>query len=321
MDIFRKASMLTLATITALSVAGCKLSDLIDDDESGNITLLQGKALAGRPITSATIDIKDANGQEFRVVSDEQGTFSLVAEEMDHTPLAGPVVVRMTTATGDVMYSVLCNVVYGRMDTVNVHALTTFAMNKTSPLDDQATYNLWETTAKTLYCNASFADNFRDLAYTVGTDFNFFNTSFNADGTGFDAVLQDFDASLTVESAVEPFLIQNSLGSLVTYAGSEWLASGTVTAGSVSETLTDEPIGQQEITVEELRTLIEDLVEEVGGEPVQLVSVTVTLDGTGLGEEGTVAEMQMSGQVSLESASAIKRSFDIALTLERTTTP
>ena len=45
MDIFRKASMLTLATITALSVAGCKLSDLIDDDESGNITLLQGKAL------------------------------------------------------------------------------------------------------------------------------------------------------------------------------------------------------------------------------------------------------------------------------------
>ena len=66
-----------VAALGAITLTGCKLSDLTDSDDDGSTVVLQGRAAIGAPMAGATIDIKDAYGREYRVYADGSGYFSL----------------------------------------------------------------------------------------------------------------------------------------------------------------------------------------------------------------------------------------------------
>ena len=299
-------------SVSATGLAGCKLSDLTDSDESTSRTLIQGRAAVGAPMVGATIDIKDANGQQFRVYSDGSGYFSLIldSEEDDFEDLAAPIIVRATN-NEDVYPSVLCNIVYGELDSVNVHPVTEYVMDQTAAVD--TAYALWETTGKTGYCNAAFAYNFRATASTLDTTFNFFNSAFDADGTGFDAILDSFNPdTFTPIAAAEDFHILNGLGSLVIIPGTTWssTASGTF-AGQPYE---DSRVTEITVTADGLRNLIDALLEEESAQDVEIESLTITVEGDGIGEEGTTVQANLKGKAGV---GLVTRSFNITVDLER----
>jgi hypothetical protein len=295
---------------TALTgLAGCEISGSDDNSEA---TLIQGRAAVGVPMVGATIDIKDANGQQFRVYSNGSGYFALVldSEADNFEDLAAPIIVRATN-NEDVYHSVLCNIVYGEFDSVNVHPVTEYVMNQTASAD--TAYALWETTGKTGYCNAAFAHNFRATASTLGTTFNFFNSAFDADGTGFDAILDSFNpATFTPVDAADDFHIQNGLGSLVVIPGTIWssTASGTFDGQAYDDSRTAEIT----VTAEGLRNLIDTLLEEETAQDVEIKSLVITLEGDGTGEEGTSVLANLKGKAD---AGSITRSFNITVDLER----
>ena len=109
-----------VAALGAITLTGCKLSDLTDSEDDGSKVVLQGRAAIGAPMAGATIDIKDANGNSYRVYADASGYFALEIEEEEFRPrlivptseLRAPVIVRATFNESE-YHSVLCNVVYG----------------------------------------------------------------------------------------------------------------------------------------------------------------------------------------------------------------
>lgn len=304
-----------IAAATAISLTGCKLSDLNDSDEDTRTTPVQGRAAIGAPMVGATIDIKDANGQEFRVYSDGTGYFALVldSEEDVFDDLAAPVIIRATN-NEDVYHSVLCNIVYGEFDSVNVHPLTEYVMDETASV--ATAYALWETTGKDGYCNAAFAYNFRAAASTLGTAFNFFNSAFDADGTGFDAVLDSFNPNTFMPvAAADDFHILNGLGSLVVIPGTTWSATASGTFDG--ETFEDSRTGEITVNAEGLRDLIDTLLEDEAAQEVEIESLVITLEGDGIGEEGTIVQANLRGRAALADLGFVTRNFNINVDLER----
>lgn len=305
-------ALAAIFTVSVIGLSGCKLSDLNDADKNTSTTLIQGRAAVGAPMVGATIDIKDANGQEFRVYSDGSGYFALTldSEEDVFDDLAAPILVRATN-NEDVYHSVLCNIVYGEFDSVNVHPLTEYVMDETAPV--ATAYAMWETTGKTGYCNAAFAYNFRATASTLGTDFNFFNSAFDANGTGFDAILDSFNpATFTPVAAADDFHIMNGLNSLVVIPGTTWssTASGTFDGAAYADSRT----GEITVTAEGLRELIDTLLEEEAAQEVEIESLVITLEGDGIGEEGTTVQANLKGKADV---GLITRNFNITVDLER----
>lgn len=297
---------------SSAGLAGCKISDLNDSDDNTSFTAIQGRAAVGAPMVGATIDIKDANGQQFRVYTDGSGYFSLTldSEEDGFEELAAPIIVRATN-NEDVYHSVLCNIVYGEFDSVNVHPLTEYVMDETAPV--ATAYAMWETTGKTGYCNAEFAYNFRATASTLGTDFNFFNSAFDANGTGFDAILDSFNPNTFVPvAAADNFHIVNGLSSLVVIPGTTWssTASGTFDGAAYADSRTAEIA----VTAEGLRELIDTLLEEEAAQEVEIESLVITLEGDGIGEEGTTVQANLKGKADV---GLITRNFNITVDLER----
>mgnify|MGYP006142654897 CR=1 FL=1 len=308
-------SLAALATAATFALTGCELSGLTDSDDDTRSTPIQGRAATGAPMVGATIDIKDANGQEFRVYTDGSGYFALTldSEEDVFEALAAPILVRATN-NADVYHSVLCNIVYGEFDSVNVHPLTEYVMDETAAVD--TAYAMWETTGKGEYCNAEFAYNFRAAADTLNTDFNFFNSAFDANGTGFDAILDSFNP-VTFDPVVpaENFHILNGLGSLVLIPGTIWSATGSGTFGG--EAYEDSRNVETPVTAAGLRTLIETLLEEEAAQDIEIESLTITLAGDGIGEEGTTVQANVRGTAALATPSFVRRNFNIDLDLER----
>jgi hypothetical protein len=71
-------SALTMAVCASIGLSGCKLSDLIDADESTSFIALQGTATTTTgPMIGARVDIKDASGQEYVAYVNNKGYFSL----------------------------------------------------------------------------------------------------------------------------------------------------------------------------------------------------------------------------------------------------
>lgn len=295
------------AAITGLT--GCELSG---SDGNSEATLIQGRAATDTPMVGATIDIKDANGQQFRAYSDGSGYFALIldSEEDSFEDLAAPIIVRATN-NEDVYHSVLCNIVYGELDSVNVHPLTEYVMDQTTSVDDA--YALWETTGKAGYCNADFAYNFRATASTLGTTFNFFNSAFDANDSGFDAILDSFNpATFTPVAAADNFHIINGLGSLVVIPGTIWstTASGTFDGLPYADSRNEEIT----VTAEGLRSLIDTLLEEETAKEVDIESLAITLEGDGIGEEGTIVQANLKGKAVVDM---VTRKFNITVELER----
>lgn len=304
----RHALIASLVT-SLIGLSGCKVSGSDGDSEA---TLIQGRAATDTPMVGATIDIKDANGQQFRVYSDGSGYFALIldSEEDSFDDLAAPIIVRATN-NEDVYHSVLCNLVYGELDSVNVHPLTEYVMDQTSPVDNA--YALWETTAKGNYCNAAFAYNFRATASTLGTSFNFFNSAFDANNTGFDAILDSFNpATFTPVAAADDFHIVNGLGSLVVIPGTIWsiAADGTFNGLPYSDARNLEvPVNPQG-----LRNLVDTLLEDETAQDVEIESLVITLEGDGIGEEGTTVQAKLKGKAVVN---AVSQAFNITVDLER----
>lgn len=295
------------AAITGLT--GCKVSG---SDGNSEATLIQGRAATDTPMVGATIDIKDANGQQFRVYSDGSGYFALILDREDGSfdDLAAPIIVRATN-NEDVYHSVLCNIVYGEFDSVNVHPLTEYVMDQTAAVD--SAYDLWETTAKGGYCNAAFAYHFRAAASTLGTTFNFFNSAFDANNTGFDLILNSFNpATFTPVAAADDFHIVNGLSSLVVIPGTIWssTASGTFDGLAYDDSRNSEVA----VTAEGLRNLIDTLLEEETAKEVEIESLIITLEGDGIGEEGTTVQANLKGKAVVDMLS---RAFNITVDLER----
>lgn len=303
---------LAALAVSVTGLAGCKLSDLTDSDESTSKTLIQGRAAVGAPMVGATIDIKDANGQQFRVYSDGSGYFALIldSEEDSFEDLVAPIIVRATN-NEDVYHSVLCNIVYGEFDSINVHPVTEYVMDQTASVD--TAYNLWETTGKTGYCNAAFAYNFRATASTLDSTFNFFNSAFDADGTGFDAILDSFNpATFTPVAAADDFHILNGLGSLVVIPGTTW--SSTASGTFAGQDYEDSRITEITVTADGLRDLVDTLLEEEAAQEVEIESLVITLEGDGIGEEGTTVQANLNGKADV---GLVTRSFNITVDLER----
>lgn len=310
-------SLTAIAAAASIGLTGCKLSDLNDSDEDTRVTLIQGRAATTAPMAGATIEIKDANGQEFRVYSDGSGYFSLVldTEEDVFDDLLAPVIIRATD-NEDVYHSVLCNIVYGEFDSVNVHPLTDYVMNETAAV--ATAYAMWASGASNNYCNEPFINVFRDTASTLGTSFNFFNSAFDANGSGFDALLDSFNPETFVrENADAGFRILNGLGSLALIPGTTWAATatGTLDGNAVNE----EFAGEVEVTAAGLRDLIDGVLEDVTGDEIEIESLTITLEGDGVGEVGTQVTAVLKGKAALASLSSVTRNFNVTVELERIT--
>ena len=314
----RLALVAALGTIT---LTGCKLSDLTDSDDDTSTVALQGRAAIGAPMAGATIDIKDANSNTYRVYADASGYFSLVLDEEEFLPrgvesstlLRGPIIVRATFNETE-YHSVLCNVVYGEFDSVNVHPLTDYVMNETA--DVATAYNMWTSGASDNYCNEEFMDNFRNTAATLETTFNFFNSAFDANGTGFDAVLDSFNPeTFTAEPAADNFRILNGLGSLVLVPGTTWAATATGTFDG--DPVNEERTGEVEITADGLRELIGNVLESAAEDEIEIDSLTITLEGDGIGEIGTQVTAVLKGKAGLASLGFVTRSFNVTVELER----
>lgn len=302
-------ALITGLAATIAGLTGCKISG---SDGNSEATLMQGRAATDTPMVGATIDIKDANGQQFRVYSDGSGYFALVldSEEDSFDDLAAPIIVRATN-NEDVYHSVLCNIVYGEFDSVNVHPLTEYVMDQTTAVD--SAYALWETSAKGDYCNAAFAYNFRAAASTLGTNFNFFNSAFDANNTGFDLILNSFNpVTFTPVAAADDFHIVNGLGSLVVIPGTIWSvsASGTFNGLPYDDSRSEEVA----VTAEGLRNLIDTLLEDETAQDVEIESLVITLEGDGIGEEGTTVQANLKGKAVVDTAS---QAFNITVDLER----
>jgi hypothetical protein len=254
--------------LASVSLSACKLSDLVgDDDEKTSFVALQGRAAnTDGPMAGATINIKDANGQTFTVFSNASGYFSLQQDTADegYADLAAPIIVR--TDFNETRYnSVLCNVVYSNLstaiDTVNVNTLTEFVMYETTGTSSTA-YDNWTTSAKDQYCNQVFAENFSSTAFGLDSEFNFFNTLFDANNTGFDILLRGFSSSgFALDEPAEGFHVRDSLGSIVNFEDGFWLIQATGNSGSdsISATRAEQAIT---ITLPDLRAFIEELIEE-----------------------------------------------------------
>ncbi len=308
-----------------LSASGCKLSDLVDsDDESTSFVALQGRAAnADGPMASAVIEVKDSNPatSPITLYANSSGYFSLVQDSAaeDYVELSPPIIIR--TDYNDVSYnSVLCNIVYGNLsdavDTVNIHPLTEFVMYETTGTSSTA-YENWTTGASDQYCNEMFAVNFNNTAASLGTDFNFFNTLFSANGTGFDALLRDFSPEgFPLPDASPEFHISDSLGSLTNFAEGLWRieATGSVGSSSISRTFDESDIT---ITLPDLRAFAQELIEEASEADATINSLTVSIQGDGIGEIGSTVSANLRGSASLSGASAVSRSFNIDINVER----
>ena len=324
----KSLSMLPLALLIggATLLGGCKLSDLNDDDDDdGPTVVLQGRAAVGGPMIGATIDIKDADGREFRVYSDASGYFSLTLDDDDVAPrfiapatsLTAPIIVR-ADYNESTYHSVLCNIVYGERDSVNVHPLTQYVMNSTATV--ASAYANWTDGASDDYCNAAFNDVFRDTAATLGSPFNFFNSAFSANGSGFDATLASFNpATFDRGTAAEGFHIANGLGSLVLIPGTVW--SGTV-SGKFGEDTIEEMVEQElDVDAAGLRSLVEELLAGYSRDSIEIESLTAVVEGDGTGEAGTTFKAVLKGKAAINGLSVVTRSFNITMELERIVTP
>lgn len=310
-----------VAALGAITLTGCKLSDLTDSEDDGSKVVLQGRAAIGAPMAGATIDIKDANGNSYRVYADASGYFALEIEEEEFRPrlivptseLRAPVIVRATFNESE-YHSVLCNVVYGEFDSVNVHPLTDYVMNETAAV--ATAYDMWTSGASSNYCNATFVEIFRDTASTLGTSFNFFNSAFEANGSGFDALLDSFNPeTFERDSADAGFRVVNGLGSLALIPGTTWAASatGTFDGNPVNEQRT----GEVEITADGLRELIAGVLENAAEDEIEIESLTITLEGDGVGEIGTQVTAILKGRAALAGLGFVARSFNVTVELER----
>ncbi|MFN3712145.1 MAG: hypothetical protein ACK4SX_00650 [Alcanivoracaceae bacterium] len=307
--------------LASVSLSACKLSDLVgDDDDNTSFVALQGRAAnADGPMAGATIKIKDANGEAFTVFSNASGYFSLRQDtsEEDYVELVAPIIVS-TDYNTDTYNSVLCNIVYSNLsnaiDTVNVHAVTEAVMDATSSTDNA--YSNWEFGAQGNYCNQAFAANFNDAANALDTTFNFFNILFDANGTGFDALQRAFNPEEFEPPYHGESRIEDSLGSIVNFEDGLWLIQATGNSGSdtISATREEQAIT---ITLPDLRAFIEELIEEASEADITITSLTATIDGDGLGEVGTEVTANLRGSVALQGAAAIRRNFNIDVTVQR----
>ena len=227
--------------------------------------------------------------------------------------MRGPVIVR-ATFNESVYHSVLCNVVYGEFDSVNVHPVTQYVMNETAAV--ASAYDMWTSGASSNYCNENFVDVFRGTASSLETTFNFFNSAFDANGTGFDALLDSFNPGLFEHGeADEGFPILNGLGSLALIPGTTWSATavGTFDGNPVEEQRT----GEVEVTADGLRELIRDVLEDAAEDEIDIESLTITLEGDGIGEIGTQVSARLKGKAALAGLGFVTRSFDVTVELER----
>ena len=319
-------SALTLAACASIGLTGCKLSDLVDGDEKTSFVALQGTATTtSGPMIGARVDIKDANGNEFAAYVESSGYFSLVQdpddEEKEYVELQAPLILSVDY-NEETYRSVLCNIVYSQfgaaIDTVNVHPLTEFVMDKTTGSVDSA-YADWEEGASSDYCqNPFFVENFNNIASSLegnGT-FNFFNTLFSANDTGFDSVLRDFNPEMLPDGeADEDFHLVDGLGSLVMVPGTSW--NGTAVGSFGSEAIDESAEGIQiDITPEGLADTLEDLLSNEESE-VELQSLSISAEGNGIGEIGTTATVRLKGTAALAGAELITRKFDLTLDLVR----
>lgn len=308
-----------------LSTPGCKLSDLVDnDDESTTFVALQGRAAnADGPMVGAIIEVKDSNpaNDPITLYANNSGYFALVqdTDDFDYVELTPPIIIR--TDYNETSYnSVLCNIVYrdlsGAIDTVNIHPLTEFVMHETTGTSNTA-FDNWTTGASDQYCNEAFAGNFTNTAASLGTDFNFFNTLFSANNTGFDALLRGFSTDGFLPPDADPdFHVTDSLGSLTNFAEGRWLIQATGSAGSstISSTFDE---GDITITLPDLRAFAEELIEEAAEVGAVIESFNVTIQADGLGEIGSTVLANLRGSASLSGAGVVQRNFNIDIQIER----
>ena len=331
-------SALTIAVCSVVGLSGCKLSDLIDSDESSKFVALQGTAAtADGPMIGARVDIKDANGNEFAAYVDSSGYFSLTQdpddEDEEYIELRAPLI--LSVDYNEQTYrSMLCNIVYSQfgdaIDTVNIHPLTEFVMAETAGTTG-TDYANWTEGASETYCSlGGFVTSYNNIAHTLAGNivtnpyseeeyqgaFNFFNTLFNADGTGFDEVLDNFDPGMQIDEAPEWFRISNSLGSLNLLPGTSWngTATGRFGADTINETGDNIQIS---ITPDGLAETLEDLLSNQAENEIELQSLSISAEGLGIGEIGTTATVRLKGTAALVGASIVNRDFDITLELVR----
>lgn len=331
-------SALAIAVCSVIGLSGCKLSDLIDSDESSKFVALQGTAATAEgPMIGARVDIKDANGNEFAAYVDSSGYFSLTQdpdeEDEEYIELRAPLI--LSVDYNEQTYrSMLCNIVYSQfgdaIDTVNVHPLTEFVMAKTAGTTS-TDYADWTSGASEKYCSTgAFVERYNNIAHTLTGNivtnpyseeeyqgaFNFFNTLFSANGTGFDEVLDNFDPEMIINEAPEWFRISNSLGSLNLLPGTSWDGAATGRFGSETVNEFAENIDIS-VTPEGLAETLEDLLRSLAENEIELQSLSISAEGLGIGEIGTTATVHLKGTAALVGASIVNRDFDITLELER----
>lgn len=322
--------------VSAVTLAGCKLSDMVDDDRT---TVLQGYvADQNGPLSAGSqVEIRDGDGRSYTTRLQANGQFSLTLDWDDaHDDclensdpwqevnsceyvewLDSPVMVRVQhngeSDTGSpYYYSVLCNVIYddGR-DQVNVNNITDSVLRKVAaPVDAD---DDWEIVA-TNYCARDFADAFNETAADLGTDFNFFNGPAN----GFNGLLKSF-ADDALDGA-EPQQIQNSIGSLSAYPDTNWEVAYQGTVDGAPESAGPTNIGSlDESPLDIIGGALEDLFNDVTEEhpDIELDDVleitSLSISANGLGEVGTEVTATLKGKLSYL---LISREFNLTFNLK-----
>jgi hypothetical protein len=179
--------------------------------------------------------------------------------------------------------AVLCNTVYGELDTINVHPLTEFVMAETTGSSGTA-FDNWTTGASAEYCNELFANNLRNITYSLETGFNSFSSLFSANGTGFDAILRNFDSGMMInDNPPADFHIQDSLGSVANFSDSRWVINVTGNAGPDNISRTVESTGQG-VSISDLGELVEELIASTLEVGVDIENMRGSIEGFGVGD-------------------------------------
>ncbi|MED5238442.1 MAG: carboxypeptidase-like regulatory domain-containing protein [Pseudomonadota bacterium] len=326
-----------VAALAGITLSGCKLTDLTDsdsdDDDMTAATLLQGTVTesSGSPAVGATVDIKDAHGDAKRLTTDSAGRFVWNDEfeegDTDATDpffgLKAPVLIRATVngAENTEYYSVLCNTVYASGNRVNANALTHYTMDQTTAISADLfdNWDNWELAPQNNYCNQSFAENLTEIAGTLD-GFNFFNSLIPSDSLptavqdGLDELAHN--GNIGISTGLND--VEDSLGSLFAGYFVTWTLDYDGTIDGQAATGSEPYPMSQPITVQQLKDQIVTLVaDEAGSARVGSLSIKA-LNGTRLGDDGTVITASLAGNVEALGQS---KDFDLTLTFTANAMP